>query len=141
MEKGNHNIYLNTRDELTRVCLDDVMYVTSDGNYITIKFKSGRTITLLASLHNFMQLTDGFHDLHFSRIGRSHIINVDFVAQVNNIRKNIILVDEETKERVEIVVSKEAIRQLKNSLCSMPKSSIINFQTTNGNMEAFQVIK
>lgn len=137
MNKGNHNIYLNTRDELTKVCLDDVMLVTSDGNYITIKFRSGRINTLLASLQNFMQLTENTDGVHFERIGRSHILNIGFVTQVNTVRKTITLADDSTKERMEISVSKEAIRDLKHTMQSMPKAVITNFQTSNGNMEAF----
>ena len=32
MNKTNSDIFFNTRDELTKVCLDDVMYVVSDGS-------------------------------------------------------------------------------------------------------------
>lgn len=140
MNKENHNVYFNTRDELTKVCLDDVMYAVSDGNYIVIKFKSGRNLTLLASLQNFIQITDSIDDIHFERIGRSHVVNIAYVSQINSLRKAIILVDDQMKMTVELIVPKDAIRQFKQTLAESPREDIPNFETTNGNMEAFQII-
>lgn len=140
MSKQNHNIYFSTRDELTKVCLDDVVYVASDGNYIKVKFKSGRTLTMLAGLQNFIQTTEEISDVHFVRIGRSHVINLAYVSQVNSLRRTITLANDDSDMMIELVVSKEAIRQLKQIISDMPQKAIPNFQTTNGNMEAFQII-
>lgn len=139
MKKENHEIYFNTRDELTKVHLDDVVYIVSDGNYITIKFKSGRNQTLLASLQNFLQITETLHDERFVRIGRSHIVNIQYVSQVNNLRRSITLVDDQMKMTVELLVSKEALRQLKQMFAELPRREITDFKTTNGNMKAFQL--
>lgn len=139
MKKENHEIYFNTRDELTKVHLDDVVYIVSDGNYITIKFKSGRNQTLLASLQNFLQITETLHDERFVRIGRSHIVNIQYVSQVNNLRRSITLVDDQMKMTVELLVSKEALRQLKQMFAELPRREITDFKTTNGNMKAFEL--
>lgn len=141
MSKTNSDIFFNTRDELTKVCLDDVMYVTSDGNYIALNFKSGRTVTLLASLQNFMQAVSSMKDYHFERIGKSHVVNIDYVSQVNSLRRTIVLVDDDMNERVELIVSKDAIRTLKAAVISSPKRVISDFKTFNGNMEAFLLTK
>lgn len=141
MSKQNHNIYFNTRDELTKVRLDDVMYVASDGNYITVKFKSGRNLTMLAGLQNFIQAAEEIHDLRFIRVGRSHVINIAYVSQLNSLRRTISLVNDEMGMAIELIVSKEAIRQLKQIINDLPRKNIPNFQTTNGNMEAFQIIE
>lgn len=141
MNKTNLDIYFNTRDELIKVRLDDVLYVTSDGNYITLNFKSSRTVTLLASLQNFIQITEHMHDLRFARIGKSHVVNVAYVSQINTLRRTIVLVDDNVNERVELVVSKEAIRTLKAAMLSSPRTVISDFKTSNGNMEAFHLIK
>lgn len=139
MNQTNHTVYFKTRDEVTKVRLSDVMYVINDGNYIILKFKSGRTATLLASLGNFITLTEGIPGIRFERIGRSHAVNIAYVSQVNVIRKTITLVDDDMKERMEIVVSKESVRQLKSVITSMPHIAISDFKTINGSMEAFQV--
>lgn len=141
MNKTNSDIFFNTRDELTKVCLDDLMYVVSDGNYITLKFKSGRSVTLLASLQNFIQATEHVGDHRFERIGKSHVVNIAYVSQINTLRKTIALVDDDMNERVELNVSKEAIRNLKAMIISPDRNIISDFKTANGNMEAFHYIK
>lgn len=141
MNKTNSDIFFNTRDELTKVCLDDVMYVLSDGNYITLKFKSGRSVTLLASLQNFIQATEHMGGQRFERIGKSHVVNIAYVSQINTLRKTIALVDDDMNERVELTVSKEAIRHLKAMIISPDRNIISDFKTANGNMEAFHYIK
>lgn len=138
MNKQNHNIYFNTRDELTKVCLDDVMYVTSEGNYLVLRFKSGRTQMLLASLSNFEQLTKSVPDVHFLRIGRSHVVNLAYISQVNSLRKTITLVDDSMREALELVVPKEAIRALKQTMEQSLNNPIPCFHTHNGNMEAYR---
>lgn len=141
MSTEYHSIYFNTRDELTKVCLDDVMYVVSDGNYITLKFKSGRILTLLASLQNFIQAIQPINDIRFVRIGRSHVVNIAYVSQVNSLRRTITLVDDQMKMTVELMVTKEAARQFKQIIMESPRKDIPNFNTSNGNMEAFQLIE
>ena len=141
MNKTNSDIFFSTRDELTKVCLDDVMYVVSDGNYINLNFKSGRTVTLLASLQNFIQVTQSTNLTHFVRIGRSYVINTAYVSQVNSLRKTITLVDDNQDERIELSASREAVRSLKAALLDSPKTPIADFNTSNGNMEAYQLIK
>lgn len=141
MNKTNSDIFFNTRDELTKVCLDNVMYVVSDGNYITMKFKSGRTVTLLASLQNFILAAERMNEPRFERIGKSHVVNIEYVAQINTLRKTIVLVDDDTNERMELTVSKEAIRTLKAMMVSSERNVISDFKTANGNMEAFYYVK
>lgn len=141
MEKTNSDIFFSTRDELTKVCLDDVMYVASDGNYITLNFKSGRSATLLASLQNFIQVTEYMNDNRFERIGKSHIVNTAYVSQINTLRKTVVLVDDDMNKRVELIVSREAIRALKTAVVSSQKTVISDFKTSNGNMEAFVLVK
>lgn len=138
---NNHSIYFKTRDELNRVCLDDVMYAGSDGNYVTLKFKSGRTLTLLTSLHNFGLLTDSIPDIHFVRVGRSYVVNTMYISQINSLRRSITLVDDDIKISTELVVPKEAIRQLREYITAQPLHSFTDFTTKNGSMEAFQIIE
>lgn len=141
MNKGNSDIFFSTRDELTKVRLDDVLFVVSDGNYIKLTFRSGRTVTLLASLQNFIQSISDMTDYHFERIGKSYIVNMDYVTQINTLRRTVVLVDDTVNKRIELTVSKEAIRALKAAVMAVPKSVISDFKTSNGNMEAFRVIK
>lgn len=138
MKIENHIIYFNTRDELTKICLDDVMYVTSEGNYLVLRFKSGRTQMLLASLSNFEQLTETVSDVNFLRVGRSHIVNTAYISQVNSLRKTITFADDDMREATELPVSKDAIRTLRKAMESSLTNPIPHFKTANGNMEAYK---
>lgn len=137
MRNNEPKVFFSTRDELTKVCLDDVMYVVSDGNYIVLKFKSGRSVTLLASLQNFIKITEYMEDSRFVRIGKSHIVNLAYVSQINTLRRTIVLADDDVNGREELIASKEALQILKASILSVPKTTISDFKTSNGNMEAF----
>lgn len=138
MKRENHDIYFSTRDELTKVCLDDVMYVTSEGNYLVLKFKSRRTQMLLSSLGNFEQLTKSVPDINFLRIGRSYIINTAYISQINSLRRTITLVDDSMREAMELVVPKDAIRSLKKAMESKLTNPIPEFKTINGNIIAYK---
>ena len=137
MRNNDSKVFFNTRDELTKVCLDDVMYVVSDGNYIVLRFKTGRSVTLLASLQNFIQVTEYMKDSRFVRIGKSHIVNLVYVSQINTLRRTVVLADDDVNGREELIVSKEALQTLKALILSVPKTAISDFKTSNGNMEAF----
>lgn len=137
MRNNDSKVFFNTRDELTKVCLDDVMYVVSDGNYIVLKFKTGRSVTLLASLQNFIQVTEYMKDSRFVRIGKSHIVNLAYVSQINTLRRTVVLADDDVNGREELIASKEALQTLKALILSVPKTAISDFKTSNGNMEAF----
>lgn len=143
MKKNNeqHSIYFCTRDELTKVHLDDVMFATYDSNDIYPKFKSGRTLLLRASLRNFLQTVASIPGLHFERIGRSLIINTAYISHINAPRRTVILADDQMKVTIELMLSKEAIRQLKQTLFAYPRRDIHSFQTTSGNMEALQIME
>lgn len=138
MKKESHIIYFNTRDELTKICLDDVMYVASEGNYLVLHFKSGRTMMLLASLSNFEQLTETLVGVHFLRVGRSHIVNIAYISQVNSLRKTITFADDDMRETTELPVSKDAIRTLRKAMETSLTNPIPQFKTVNGSMEAYK---
>lgn len=131
------HIYFNTRDELTRINLDEVMYASSDGNYVQLFLRSGRRLSLLASMQNLEQLVTDIPDRRFIRIGRSHLINTTYLSQVNSLRRTIILADDETKETATISVSKDSIRLLRQHIAEKPLSPIPSFQTSNGKMEVY----
>lgn len=106
------DIIFTNRDELTKVSPQDVMYVKSDGNYVLICLKSGRTLSLLSSLHAIQQLLDSSILGTFVSVGRSHIINIHYVSQVHALHKTIVVADDNTKVHAVLHVSKESIRQL-----------------------------
>lgn len=141
MSNESHTVYFNTRDELTKVCLDDVMYAVSDGNYIMLKFRSNRTLSLLASMQSFSMITETVADVRFVRVGRSHVVNMAYVSQVNCLRHAIVLVDDQTKVTMELIVPKDAIHKFRQMLTELPRHDIPEFHTANCHMEAFQIVE
>lgn len=129
-------IIFTNRDELTRVCLQDVMYIKADGNYAMICFKSGRVQPILSSLQNIKQLLDEISSGAFLMVGRSHIVNRKYISQINTAHKTIIVADDDTKEHVTLQVSKESVIQLMDAMKEILGTPIDTFDTKNGNMKA-----
>lgn len=137
MAKKKNTVILSTRDELTRICMDEVMYVESDGNYVRLCFRSGRSVEVLASMQNIEHLVLNLDNVSFLRVGRRHIINLSYLSQINTMRRTITLADDSTKETATLSVSKESITILKDSLSSQSLTPIPDFHTSNGKMEAY----
>lgn len=137
MAKKKNTVILSTRDELTRICMDEVMYVESDGNYVRLCFRSGRSVEVLASMQNIEHLVLNLDNVSFLRVGRRHIINLSYLSQVNTMKRTITLADDITKETATLSVSKESISTLKSSLSGKSLTPIPDFHTANGKMEAY----
>lgn len=130
------DIYFTNRDELTKVCLQDVMYIKADGNYSVVCYKSGRTLSLLSSLQSVRQLLKETEPEVFIPIGRSHIVNVKYVSQINTAHKTIVVADDNTKEHITLHVSKGSINVLRDAMQHKIGDAIEGFDTKNGNMKA-----
>lgn len=109
-------LYFNTRDELIKVKLDKVAYFEADSNYCHVVFIHGEKATLLTSLVNMEQLLSerlkGENPM-FVRIGKRYIVNIQYIFQINIPRQRLMLTDFETSDVIELAVSKEALKNLK----------------------------
>lgn len=133
----NNIIYFSTRDELTRVNLDDVMYFESDCNYLNIVLRSSFTLTLLSSLNNIEAITSSIPSPRFVRVGRKHIVNINYLAHINIQKAHFTLTDSTTKHTVTLSASRESLRSLKQSIKEDHPNTIADFKASNCNMEAF----
>lgn len=131
------DIFFTNRDELIKVSLDDIMYIKADGNYVIICFKSGRTSSILSSLHGMKQLLDKTAPETFVLTGRSHIVNVNYVSQIHAVHKTIVVADDNTKVHVTLRVSKESVAHLMEIMNKRTGKTIDSFETRNGNMKAW----
>lgn len=130
------DIFFTNRDELTKVSLQDVMYIKVDGNYSLIGMKSGRTLSLLSSLNEIKKLLDEISPGNFVVVGRSHMVNKQYVSQIQSTRKIIVVADDNTREQVTLHVSKEGIAQLMEAM-KKEKGRVLNvFLPKNGNTRA-----
>lgn len=111
------NILLfSTRDELTRILLERVMYFEADANYTKVVFSNGLTATLLTSLVHLEKLIAGVlieKNSIFVRIGKRYIINSAYLFQINVLRQRLVLSDLMSPYTATLSVSKDALRKLK----------------------------
>ena len=106
----------STRDELTRIRLERVMYFEADANYTKVVFSNGLTATLLTSLVHLEKLIAGVlieKNSIFVRIGKRYIINSAYLFQINVLRQRLVLSDLMSSYTATLSVSKDALRKLK----------------------------
>ena len=106
----------STRDELTRIRLERVMYFEADANYTKVVFSNGLTATLLTSLVHLEKLIAGVlieKNSIFVRIGKRYIINSAYLFQINVLRQRLVLSDLASPYTATLSVSKDALRKLK----------------------------
>lgn len=106
----------STRDELTRIRLERVMYFEADANYTKVVFSNGVTATLLTSLVHLEKLIAGVlieKNSIFVRIGKRYIINSAYLFQINVLRQRLVLSDLASPYTATLSVSKDALRKLK----------------------------
>ncbi len=107
-----------TSTELVRIPCDAMVYVTAGGNYSTITMVDGCEYVLTVQLGQIEQhILDAVaaEDNHFIRIGKSLIINSEFVTFINPAQKKLILSDCRTFKH-ELSASREALKALKDFL-------------------------
>lgn len=104
-----------TSTELLRVPADAVVFVAADGNYSAINMADGSDYVLTLQLgqieKRISELVDN-GDLRFVRIGKSLIVNREFITLVNPSRQKLILSDGRNF-RHEVSASREALKALK----------------------------
>lgn len=109
-------LFFNTRDEMIKVKLGRVAYFEADSNYCHVVFINGLRATLLTSLVNIEELLNerfqGDSPM-FIRIGKKYIVNRQYIFQINIPRQRLILSDYLSPNPLEISISKEALKNLK----------------------------
>ncbi|MDO4336376.1 MAG: LytTR family DNA-binding domain-containing protein [Bacteroidales bacterium] len=101
---------------MIKVKLDRVAYFEADSNYCHVVFINGAKATLLTSLVNIETLlAERFigDNPMFIRIGKRYIVSKQYIFQINTQRQKLILSDFITPGVMEISVSKEALKNLK----------------------------
>lgn len=111
---GKHIVFA-TSTEVLRVPSHAVVYVSADGNYSTITTIDGENFVVtqqLGQIERRIAETLDANDNRFIRIGKSLIVNQEFITFINPTRQKIILSDCLTF-RHEVSASKEALKALK----------------------------
>ncbi len=108
-------LYLNSRDEFFRVDISKIVYFESDGNYTHIVLSNRMKATLGMNLSQMKEILD--KNLRnsaavFARVGKRHIINLNYVYHIAILRQKMVLSDGENFEYT-LSVSKDALRKLR----------------------------
>lgn len=113
-------LYLNSRDEFFRIDISKIVYFEADGNYTNIILSNKVRGVVCMNLSQMQSvLTESLKETAtiFARIGKSHIINLNYVYQIAIVRQKLVLSDGENFEYV-INASKEALKNLRELFIS-----------------------
>lgn len=112
-------LYFNSRDELLRISKSCIVYIEAAGNYTIINQANGEkgTIGIALAKMEKMLITSSSEDksVKFARIGKSHIINLNYVFRINPLKQELVLSDQKTFSHT-LDISKDALRKLKELL-------------------------
>lgn len=109
-------LMISTSTEMVRLREENVVCITSDGNYSHICVIGGEKFIVASQLGQIErliseQLRSSYG--YFIRIGRGLIVNIRYLCYINVTRQKIYLLDSSGKKYVQDA-SREALIQLKN---------------------------
>ena len=79
-------LFINTRDELHIIDLDDILYLQASGNYTDFHFTDGQVKSEIQPLSHFQASIASLYTScpnPFYRLGRSHLINTARLTSIN----------------------------------------------------------
>lgn len=109
-------LIFNSRDELLRVQLNRIIYIESDGNYSTLVLDNLNNHVLAINLLTFQKLLEtqlGPSADRFIRIGKSLIINREYIYCINVLKQKLILAGFDHEHSFTLSASKDALKRLK----------------------------
>ncbi len=108
-------IFFNSRDQLLRIGIDDIVYFEADGNltYIITANKLRGVVNMnLGKMEQFLAAHFGKGASSFMRIGKKFIINMQHIYLINVPKQKLVLSDYRTFA-LQLSVSKEALKKVK----------------------------
>ena len=92
----NRFIYFNSRDTFFRISLSQIVFFAADGNYTMLHLTHGQKLSFTFSLQKMEQyLAEKLNEdaKIFARIGKSFIINLQYVYQIDIVKQKLHLLD------------------------------------------------
>ncbi len=111
-------IKIINKTELTRVRPEDVLYFKAEGNYTYMVLRSGRVFKFTKLIRVFYEILEGLANNPFLRVGRSLIVNKDYIFQVNLTDQRITLAGNGLSQEQELTARREPIYELMINLTS-----------------------
>lgn len=107
---------ISTSTELVRVQTDDIVFVNADGNYSDVLLYNGKKHTMTFQLHFFNETFQQLKNNMFVRVGRSLIVNKNYIYLINITDQKMILTGGKLIGEYEVKASKDALKELKAQL-------------------------
>ena len=125
-------LQLNSRDEFHKLNTSKIVYFEADGNYtniITINKLKCVASTNLSGMQKLLSNSLRERATIFVRIGKKYIVNSNYICRIS-ISKQILVLSDCENFAFAINISKEALRKLRELLCT-PLSAKGTSKTTN----------
>lgn len=109
-------IYFNSRDELYRVSVPEIVYIEAESNYTRIVLANGLHAIVgmnLGKMEQNLSSRLAAETPEFARIGKRFIINMRYLFRINMPRQELVLSDQRTFAHT-LNISKEALKNLKD---------------------------
>lgn len=107
---------ISTSTELVRVLTDDIVFVHADGNYSEVMLYNGKMHTMTFQLHFFEETFQRLKNNFFIRVGRSLIVNKNYIYLINLTDQKMILTGGKLGSEYEVKASKDALKDVKAKL-------------------------
>ena len=108
-------LYLNSRDEFFRIDVSKIVYFESEGNYTHIILNNKMKATVCMNLSQMQDIISRSLQEKasiFARVGKRHIINLNYVYLIAILRQKLVLSDGENFE-YSVTISKDALKKLR----------------------------
>ena len=109
-------IIISTTNELVRVYPERIVYISSDGNYSMMVLHDKSEHLFSFNLSHFQQIIEKQMKTEaslFIRIGKSLIINREYIYKINLGKQSLVLSDMKIEHTFVLSASREALKQLK----------------------------
>ena len=101
---------------LTMLPTDDIAYIEASGNYCDVHLFNGESVTMTFQLHYFVEAFNKLKQNFFTRVGKSLIVNTNYVYAINITNQDLKLMDHRMNQGFRLISSKEALKELKTIL-------------------------
>lgn len=102
--------------EIIRIPTDDIVFIKGDGNYSDIYLCNGKQENVSSQLGALMSKLSEIDGSIFFRVGKSFIVNKNFIFKVNPGLQKLLLFNSRLEKEIQLKVSKEALKGLKELL-------------------------
>ena len=107
---------ISTSVGLFRVPTEDIAYIEASGNYCDVHLFNGEVMTMTFQLHCFVEVMGRLKQNFFARVGKSLIVNKNYVYAINITNQDLKLMDHRIHKSFKLKASKEALKELKTVL-------------------------